>query len=165
MKLADLFPDPFVDLAGYRKVAFPRERVWQWMLTHPCELLGVEGFHARIERPELPLAKGDRIRIHHELPFGYRESRDARINKLVPHEIGFGEVADPGVYDFFPHSYRFTVAKQDEHSCVVGFDVRGRFHIPAARLVWMPWFQWLAPRRLDAALERLDALLRRDLSD
>ncbi len=164
MSLDALFPDPFVDLIRYREIALPREEIWDWMLTHPCELLAVEGFHARIDPPALPLRKGDAIRIHHVFPLGYRESRSARINKLTPYVIGFGEVADPGVHDFFPHSYRFRVAELDADRSVVGFDVRGRFRIPGARWLWMPWFSRIAPGRLDEALERLEQALARDLA-
>ncbi len=165
MPWTELFPDPAIDVIGYREVGFSREAVWDWMLTHPCELLATEGFHARVDPPTLPLRKGDRILIHHELPLGYRERRYARINKLEPYVIGFGEVARPGVYDFFPHSYRFRLAELDAARCIVRFDVRGRFRIPGGRVWWMPWFQHTAPRRLEQLFDRLDDALRRDLGE
>ena len=166
MILDALLPDTTIDICGFREVPFPRAKIWEWMLTHPVELLGTEAFHARVEPPSLPLAKGDKIMIHHEFPVGrlrYRESRYARINKLAPFVIGFGEVALPGVYDFFPHSYRFRLAELDADTTVVGLDLRGRFRIPAGRLLWMPWFQRIAPGRLQNMLARLDAVLCRAL--
>lgn len=159
MILETLFPEPFIDLKAHREVAFPRQRVWEWMITHPAELLATEGYHARVEPARLPIAKGDRIMIHHELPLGIRESRHARINKLAPYVIGFGEVSEPGVYDFFPHSYRFSLAELDAETTVVGFDIRGRFRIPGGRFLWMPWFRQLAPARLQNLLGRLDLQL------
>ena len=163
MKLSTLFPEPFIDLKAFREVGFPREKVWAWMLTHPCELLATEGFHAHVDPPTLPLCKGDRIMVRHEFPLGLRENRYARINKLAPYVIGFGEVAERGVYDFFPHSYRFSVAELGPETSVVGFDVRGRFRIPGGRWLWMPWFQHIAPGRLENLLGRLDEALAKDL--
>lgn len=160
MDLAQLFPEkPIIDVRAFREIRFPRERVWEWMITHPCELLQVDSLHARVEPPELPLAKGDRILVHHEFPLGYRERRYAQINRLEPYVIGFGELVEEGRFDYFPHSYRFSVAELDAGTCIVGFDLRGRFRIPAARWWWMPIFRQLAPGRLEAALRRLERSL------
>ena len=163
MILDTLFPDTSIAYQGYRKIAFPRPKIWEWMLTHPVELLGSVDFHERVEPPALPLAKGDKIMIHHAFPLGYRESRYARINKLAPFVIGFGEVALPGVYDYFPHSYRFRLAELDADTTVVGLDLRGRFQIPGGRVLWMPWFRLLSPFLMENTFDRLEAAVREGL--
>jgi len=133
------------------------------MLANPCELLGFDPLHARVEPPELPLRKGMRIWIHHEFPFGYRERRYAQINRLEPYTIGFGELRAPGRRDYFPHSYSFTLDALGSAECIVQFRLRGRFRIPAARWWWLPWFRWSSPRRTEQALARLEASLLRGM--
>ncbi len=166
MRLTDVFPDDAtIDLERFRKIGFPREAVWEWMLGHPCELLSIDPLHARVEVPGLPLEKGDRILIHHEFPLGYRERRYAQINKIEPYVIGFGELTEEGRFDYFPHSYRFSVADLDSESCVVGFHLRGRFRFPAARWWWMPWFRQIAPARFEDALDELEASIREGLRE
>ena len=159
----DIVPaPPVVDLRRYREVGAPRSEVWDWFLSRPEELMALDPLHARIEPVGLPLRRGSRVLIHHEFPLGYREDRVAQVTVLRPFVIGFGERVVSGT-DWFPHSYRFSLAGLDDRTCVVGFHLRGRFRMPGARWWWLPWFTRLAPARIDQALVRLEAaLLRRD---